>query len=97
MQQEQFEVTVTKLDGKIDRLTDTIESIKFAQSDMYEKVTNIEKAIYNPDEGLYARLKEQESDLEDLKEFKANITKFLWIITSGMTGILIKFGFDLSG
>lgn len=97
MQQEQFEVTVTKLDGKIDRLTDTIESIKFAQTDMYEKVTNIEKAIYNPDEGLYARLKEQESDLEDLKEFKANITKFLWIITSGMTGILIKFGFDLSG
>lgn len=97
MQQGQFEVTVTKLDGKIDRLTDTIESIKFAQTDMYEKVTNIEKAIYNPDEGLYARLKEQESDLEDLKEFKANITKFLWIITSGMTGILIKFGFDLSG
>lgn len=97
MQQEQFEVTVTKLDGKIDRLTDTIESIRFAQTDMYEKVTNIEKAIYNPDEGLYARLKEQESDLEDLKEFKANITKFLWIITSGMTGILIKFGFDLSG
>jgi|TARA_R110002074_G_scaffold288641_1_gene460342 hypothetical protein len=95
--QEQFEVTVTKLDGKIDRLTDTIESIRFAQTDMYEKVTNIEKAIYNPDEGLYARLKEQESDLEDLKEFKANITKFLWIITSGMTGILIKFGFDLSG
>jgi len=97
VQQGQFEVTVTKLDGKIDRLTDTIESIKFAQTDMYEKVTNIEKAIYNPDEGLYARLKEQESDLEDLKEFKANITKFLWIITSGMTGILIKFGFDLSG
>ena len=97
MPQEQFEVTVTKLDGKIDRLTDTIESIKFAQTDMYEKVTNIEKAIYNPDEGLYARLQEQESDLEDLKEFKANITKFLWIITSGMTGILIKFGFDLSG
>ena len=97
MPQEQFEVTVTKLDGKIDRLTDTIESIRFAQTDMYEKVTNIDKAIYNPDEGLYARLKEQESDLEDLKEFKANITKFLWIITSGMTGILIKFGFDLSG
>ena len=97
MPQEQFEVTVTKLDGKIDRLTDTIESIRFAQTDMYEKVTNIEKAIYNPDVGLYARLKEQESDLEDLKEFKANITKFLWIITSGMTGILIKFGFDLSG
>ena len=97
MQQEQFEVTVTKLDGKIDRITDTIESIRFAQTDMYEKVTNIEKAIYNPDEGLYARLKEQESDLEDLKEFKANITKFLWIITSGMTGILIKFGVDLSG
>ena len=94
MTQEQFEVTVTKLGGKIDRLTDATESIKISQTDMHEKIINIEKAIYNPDEGLYARLKEQESDL---KIFKSSITKFLWIITSGMTGILIKFGFDLSG
>jgi len=97
MTQEQFEVTVTKLGGKIDRLTDAIKSIKTSQTDMHEKIINIEKAIYNPDEGLYARLKVQESDLEDLKIFKSSITKFLWIITSGMTGILIKFGFDLSG
>jgi hypothetical protein len=97
MAQEEFGVTVTKLDGKLDRLTDTTESIKFTQTGMYQKITNIERAIYNPDEGLYARLKEQESDLEDLKIFKSSITKFLWIITSGMTGILIKFGFDMSG
>jgi hypothetical protein len=97
MTQEQFEVTVAKLGGKIDRLTDAIKSIKTSQTDMHEKIINIEKAIYNPDEGLYARLKVQESDLEDLKIFKSSITKFLWIITSGMTGILIKFGFDLSG
>ena len=84
MTQEQFEVTVTKLGGKIDRLTDATESIKISQTDMHEKIINIEKAIYNPDEGLYARLKEQESDLEDLKIFKSSITKFLWIITSGM-------------
>ena len=80
MPQEQFEVTVTKLDGKIDRLTDTIESIRFAQTDMYEKVTNIEKAIYNPDEGLYARLKEQESDLEDLKELKQTLQSFFGLL-----------------
>jgi DNA-directed RNA polymerase len=95
--QEQFEVTVTKLDGKIDRLTDSVEAIKDTQMEMNEKVTNIEKAIYNPDEGLYARIKQQEAEIVDLKEFKANITKFLWIITSGMTGILIKFAFDLAG
>lgn len=97
MTQEQFEVTVTKLDGKIDRLTDSVEAIKDTQMEMNEKVTNIEKAIYNPDEGLYARIKQQEAEIVDLKEFKANITKFLWIITSGMTGILIKFAFDLAG
>ena len=97
MTQEQFEVTVAKLDGKIDRLTDSVEAIRDIQLETNEKVTNIEKAIYNPDEGLYARIKQQEAEIADLKEFKASITKFLWLITSGMMGILIKFAFDLAG
>ena len=95
MTQEQFEVTVTKLDNKIDRLTDSVEAIKETQIEINNKMSDFGKAIYNPDEGLYARVKLQEAEITDLKEFKKNITKFLWIVTSAITGIIIKFGFDL--
>lgn len=97
MVQEQFEVTVAKLEGKIDRITDSVEAIKETQLEMNEKMSDIRKAIYNPDEGLYARVRYQEAEIEDLKDFKANITKFLWVVTSAITGILIKIGFDLVG
>lgn len=97
MVQEQFEVTVAKLEGKIDRITDSVEAIKETQLEMNDKMSDIRRAIYNPDEGLYARVRYQEAEIEDLKDFKANITKFLWVVTSAITGILIKIGFDLVG
>ena len=97
MVQEQFEVTVAKLEGKIDRITDSVEAIKETQLEMNEKMSDIRRAIYNPDEGLYARVRYQEAEIEDLKDFKSNITKFLWVVTSAITGILIKIGFDLVG
>ena len=97
MVQEQFEVTVAKLEGKIDRITDAVEAIKETQLEMNDKMSDIRRAIYNPDEGLYARVRYQEAEIEDLKDFKANITKFLWVVTSAITGILIKIGFDLVG
>jgi hypothetical protein len=96
MTQEQFEVTVVRLDSKMDRMADSVETIKNTQVEMNEKLTNLGKAIYNPDEGLYARIKNQEAEIEDLKVFQSNITKFLWLVTSAITGILIKFGFDLA-
>jgi predicted nucleic acid-binding Zn-ribbon protein len=97
MTTDDIEINIMKLDSKLDRVTDSIETIKDSQVDMNQKIGNIEKAIYNPDEGLYARIKEQEAEIQDLMQFKSSVTKFLWIVTSAIMGILIKFGFDLSG
>ncbi len=97
MTTDDIEINIMKLDSKLDRVTDSIETIKDSQVDMNQKIGNIEKAIYNPDEGLYARIKEQEAEIQDLIQFKSSVTKFLWIVTSAIMGILIKFGFDLSG
>jgi len=95
--EEQIDVTVAKIEGKIDRITDSVEAIKETQLEMNEKMSDIRRAIYNPDEGLYARVRNQEAEIEDLKGFKASITRFLWVVTSAITGILIKIGFDLAG
>ena len=97
MTTDDIKINIMKLDGKLDRVTDSIETIKDSQVDMNQKIGNIEKAIYNPDEGLYARIKEQEAEIQDLIQFKSSVTKFLWIVPSAIMGILIKFGFDLSG
>jgi predicted nucleic acid-binding Zn-ribbon protein len=97
MTTDDIEINIMKLDSKLDRVTDSIETIKDSQVDMNQKIGNIEKAIYNPDEGLYARIKEQDAEIQDLIQFKSSVTKFLWIVTSAIMGILIKFGFDLSG
>ena len=96
MTQEQFEVTVVRLDAKMDRISDSVDAIRSTQAEMNEKLTNFGKAIYNPDEGIYARIKDQEAEIADLKVFQSNITRFLWIVTTAITGILIKFGFDLA-
>lgn len=96
MTQEQFEVTVVKLDAKMDRISDSVDAIRSTQTEMNEKLTNFGKAIYNPDEGIYARIKDQEAEITDLKVFQSNITRFLWIVMTAITGILIKFGFDLA-
>ena len=82
MTQEQFEVTVAKLDGKIDRLTDSVEAVRDIQLETNEKVTNIEKAIYNPDEGLYARLRA-------LEQWQDSQSKIQWFVLTSIFGLIM--------
>ena len=57
-----------------------IERIAERQSEMNENLKKIKEAIYNPDEGLYARIKELES-------WKQSSQRFLWLITSTVAAL----------
>ena len=46
------------LNGKIQRMVDVIEMVKDRQEDMATDITQIKEAVYHPDEGIYARLRE---------------------------------------
>ena len=52
-----------------------IERIAERQSEMNENLKKIKEAIYNPDEGLYARIKALES-------WKESSQRFIWLIAS---------------
>tara|TARA_Y100000310_G_scaffold77027_1_gene73509 strand:- start:17394 stop:17672 length:279 start_codon:yes stop_codon:yes gene_type:complete len=70
-----------ELDGKIQRTLDGIESMKDKQDQMAADIKQIKEAVYNPDEGIYARLR-------DLESWKKTYTKVVWIIIPGLFGLL---------
>ncbi len=70
-------VEFTAVKGQLQRIEDMIMVIKEKNEEMAEDITKIKEAIYNPDQGIYSRLKELES-------WKEGISKVLWIGTTGL-------------
>ena len=70
-----------KLDGKMGRLMDAIETVKDRQEGMADDISKIKEAVYNPDEGLYARVRMLES-------WKQTHSKLMWILVSSTVGLV---------
>ena len=69
-----------ELNGKLERVMNNIESIKDKQTEMAEGIAKIKEAVYNPDEGIYARLK-------DLENWKDTSSKLIWMIVTSVIGL----------
>ena len=54
---------LTALNGQLTRMMDAIEVVKKQQDEISQDISKIKEAVFNPDEGLYARLR----NLEQLK------------------------------
>lgn len=81
-------------DGRIDRLMDLLTALREGQDDSAEKLERIYKALYDPDAGLYARIRNNEAGIDELKSFKSNMNKLTWFLTSTTVGLALKFFFD---
>jgi len=73
--------TLAQLDGKLDMLDMKIDELKDKQEDMAEDISKVKDAVYHPDEGLYARLRE-------LEGWKKTSSKLLWMLISSMIGVI---------
>ena len=62
-----------ELNMKFEKLINGIDTVKDKQVEMAEDVGKIKEAVYNPDEGIYARLRELES-------WKSTSSKLIWMI-----------------
>ena len=72
-------VEFAELKGSLKRIEEVIMTIKEKNEEMAGDITKIKEAIYNPDQGIYSRLKE-------LEAWKANMSKVLWIGATGIIG-----------
>ena len=71
---------VLELTRKLDKLCLAVEQVKDRQNEMLENVAKIKEAVYNPDEGLYARIRALES-------WKDTSTKIIWTLFTAVIGL----------
>ena len=60
----------------------SIDTVKEKQEEMADDITKIKEAVYNPDSGLYARLRE----LENWKETSSSI---IWMVVSAVISLSV--------
>jgi len=72
--------TNTELAIVISELNNKIGTLIEKQEEMAEDIVKIKEAVYNPDEGIYARIRELES-------FKRQVSKVLWILMTALIGL----------
>ena len=73
--------SLLKLDSKIDRICNGMDTIKEKQDQMADDISKIKEAVYNPEEGLYARIRELES-------WKKTSTKLIWTLVTSTIGVI---------
>ena len=71
---------LVELNGRFDRLMDGIEAVKERQDEMADDISEIKKAVYHPDAGIYARIRELES-------WKATSSRLIWMIIASVIGL----------
>jgi len=76
----EMKIDIVELNGKIDRMTDSLDVVKTRLEDIALGINKLKSAVYSPDEGLYARLRELES-------WKDQTSRFLWLIATSLVGL----------
>ena len=64
-------------------LTVNIKHMGTKQDDMINDVKSIKEAIYNPETGLYARLR-------DVEQWQENMSRVIWTVGLGFIGLVSK-------
>lgn len=72
--------TLMEIKGQIQHIVDGIDTIKEKQILLAEDISRIKEAVYHPDVGLYARLRELDTRLKTMESFRTNTTRFMWIV-----------------
>ena len=76
-----LQIEVVELENKLDRVADGIEHLKERQEEMMAHISKIKEAVYNPEQGIYARIKE-------LENWKTTHSKLMWMLVSSLVGLV---------
>jgi len=73
-----------EIQKSLDKLCNSIDTLKDKQEEANSAIVKIKEAIFNPDQGLYARLRELES-------WKSTSSKMIWTLFTTMIGLISAF------
>ncbi len=74
---------ILDLKAAIMELTLNIRHMDSKQDEMIDDVKSIKEAIYNPETGLYARVR-------DLEQWQQNMSRVIWTVGLGLVGLVAK-------
>ena len=69
---------------KLDKVCSGIDVMQDKQEEMSEHIAKIKEAVYNPDQGLYARIRE-------LETWKRTSSRMIWTLFTTMIGLIGAF------
>jgi len=81
--QQKLTVMIIELSGKVQILLDK-------QDELADNINKIKEAVYNPDSGLYARLKDLDARIQNVENWKATNTRILWIVGGSVVALLLQ-------
>jgi len=58
------------------------------QEELHNDIRDVKSAIYNPNSGLYTRIRDLDERIKDLESWQGNVTKILWTIATTVTGLV---------
>jgi hypothetical protein len=81
--QHKLTIMMAEVSSKVQVLLDK-------QDELADNISKIKEAVYNPDEGLYARLTRLDARLEILELWKQNNSKVMWIVATVGLGLVVN-------
>ena len=73
---------ILRLESNIERMMDGIDVVKNEIQDMATDISKIKEAVYDPDQGIYARLRSLES-------WRSTSSKITWIMITAFLGVAV--------
>ena len=70
-----------EMQSKLDKVCNGIDVMSDKQEQMSEDIAKIKEAVYNPDSGVYARLR-------DLEQWKETYSKVTWGVLTTVLGLV---------
>jgi len=70
------------------RMEHILENLSRQQAETHDNVRQIKESMYNPDSGLYARVK-------DLEQWQSSVSKVLWSGGLSVLALITKTFYDL--
>ena len=82
-EQQKLTLMIVEMSGKIELLLDK-------QDELADNISKIKEAVYNPDSGLYARLRDLDTRIIQIEAWKATNTRLMWLVGGSIAGLIIQ-------
>ena len=82
-EQQKLTVMMVELSSKIEILLDK-------QDELADNISKIKEAVYNPDSGLYARLRDLDTRIIQIESWRAVNNRIMWLVGGSVVGLLVQ-------